>query len=88
MAEGAKQHHLFGDVVSNKMQKTVVVVVSRTVTHPIYRKVLRRKTRLKAHDEGGICKVGDRVKLVQTRPLSKQKNWRVAQIMEKGTPEK
>jgi small subunit ribosomal protein S17 len=88
MTEGAKQHHWFGDVVSNKMQKTVVVVVSRTVTHPVYKKVLRRMTRLKAHDESGMCKVGDRVKLVETRPLSKEKHWRVVQIMEKGSPER
>ncbi|HXV69622.1 MAG TPA: 30S ribosomal protein S17 [Nitrospira sp.] len=88
MAETAKQRHWFGDVVSNKMQKTVVVVVSRSVVHPLYRKVLRRVTRLKAHDESGMCKVGDRVKLAQTRPLSKDKHWRVVQVMEKGAPEK
>lgn len=88
MSEGAKKHHWFGNVVSNKMQKTVVVAVSRSVIHPIYKKVLRRVTKLKAHDESGICKVGDRVKLVQTRPLSKEKNWRVVQVMEKGQAEK
>jgi len=70
------------------MQKTVVVVVSRSVVHPIYKKVMRRVTRLKAHDEQGACKIGDRVKLIHTRPLSKGKNWRVAQIMQKGQPEK
>ncbi|MDF0667820.1 MAG: 30S ribosomal protein S17 [Nitrospira sp.] len=88
MAEVAKRRHWYGDVVSNKMQKTVVVVVSRSVVHPVYKKVLKRVTRLKVHDESGTCKVGDRVKLVQTRPLSKQKNWRVVQVMEKGQPEK
>jgi len=88
MAEGVKKRQYFGNVVSNKMQKTVVVVVSRSVVHPIYKKVMRRVTRLKAHDEQGMCKIGDRVKLVQTRPLSKDKNWRVAQIMQKGQPEK
>ncbi|MDH4327108.1 MAG: 30S ribosomal protein S17 [Nitrospira sp.] len=88
MSEGVKKIHRFGNVVSNKMQKTVVVVVSRSVIHPMYRKVLKRVTRLKAHDEGGLCKVGDRVKLIQTRPLSKDKNWRVVQIMEKGQAEK
>ena len=88
MSEGVKRHHRFGSVVSNKMQKTVVVVVSRSVVHPVYKKVLRRATRLKAHDESGVCKVGDRVKLIQTRPLSKEKNWRVVQVMEKGQPEK
>ena len=61
MAEVVKRRHWYGDVVSNKMQKTVVVVVSRSVVHPVYKKVLRRMTRLKAHDENGVCKVGDRV---------------------------
>lgn len=88
MSEGVKRHHRFGSVVSNKMQKTVVVAVSRSVVHPVYRKVLKRVTRLKAHDESGLCKVGDRVKIIQTRPLSKDKNWRVVQIMVKGQAEK
>lgn len=88
MSEMVRQRHWFGDVISNKMQKTVVVSVSRSVVHPIYRKVMKRVTKLKAHDEGGICKVGDRVKLIQTRPLSKDKHWRVVQVMERGMPEK
>lgn len=88
MSEAVKQRHWYGDVVSNKMQKTVVVVVSRSVVHPVYKKVLRRVTRLKAHDENGMCKVGDRVKLIQTRPLSKEKNWRVVQVMVKGQADK
>lgn len=88
MSQGVKKRQYFGNVVSNKMQKTVVVVVSRSVVHPIYKKVMRRVTRLKAHDESGICKVGDRVKLIQTRPISKEKSWRVAQVMQKGQPEK
>ena len=88
MSEGVKRHHRVGSVVSNKMQKTVVVAVSRSVVHPVYRKVLKRVTRLKAHDESGLCKVGDRVKIIQTRPLSKDKNWRVVQIMVKGQAEK
>lgn len=87
MSEGVKRRHCFGSVVSNKMQKTVVVVVSRSVVHPVYKKVLRRATRLKAHDEQGLCKVGDRVKLLQTRPLSKEKSWRVVQILQKGQAE-
>jgi len=88
MSQGVKKRQYFGNVVSNKMQKTVVVVVSRSVVHPIYKKVMRRVTRLKAHDESGICKIGDRVKLIQTRPISKEKSWRVAQVMQKGQPEK
>lgn len=87
MSEGVKRRQCFGSVVSNKMQKTVVVAVSRSVVHPIYKKVLKRVTRLKAHDESGMCKVGDRVKLIQTRPLSKDKSWRVVQVMQKGQSE-
>jgi small subunit ribosomal protein S17 len=77
----------FGNVLSNKMDKTVVVAVERFVAHPIYHKVIRRVTKLKAHDEANACQVGDRVKLIETRPLSKEKHWRVVQIMERGQPE-
>jgi small subunit ribosomal protein S17 len=77
----------FGNVISNKMNKTVIVAVERSMIHPVYKKVLRRVTKLKAHDEGNMCKVGDRVKLIETRPISKNKNWRVVQIMQKGQSE-
>ena len=83
----ARRREWFGSVISNKMNKTVVVAVQRSVIHPIYKKVLRRMTKLKAHDEGNICKVGDRVKLIETRPISKSKYWRVVEIMQKGQPE-
>lgn len=73
-----------GEVVSDKMQKTVVVVVKRLVRHHRYGKVLRRVTRLKAHDEKNEARIGDRVRLVATRPLSKDKHFRVVQIMEKA----
>lgn len=82
-----KRREWIGNVVSNKMNKTVVVAVDRFVSHPIYRKVLRRVTRLKAHDEQNSCKVGDRVRLVETRPISKDKHWRVVEIVERGQPE-
>ena len=82
-----KQHQWFGYVVSDKMDKTVVVAVSRVVRHPFYRKILRRVTNLKAHDEKNECKVGDRVKLIGTRPISKDKHFRVVQIMERGQPD-
>ena len=85
--EKEKRREWFGNVISNKMNKTVVVSVERFVQHPFYNKVLRRITKLKAHDEENQCKVGDRVKLIETRPISKQKHWRVAQIMERGQPE-
>ena len=78
----------YGNVVSNKMNKTVVVAVERSVIHPVYKKVLRRVTKLKAHDEGNACKVGDRVQLSETRPISKGKHWRVVRVMVKGQPEK
>jgi len=77
----------FGSVVSNKMDKTVVVAVARVVSHPVYRKFIRRVTKLKAHDEQNACQVGDRVKLIETRPISKHKHWRVVQIIERAQPE-
>jgi small subunit ribosomal protein S17 len=71
---------LFGKVVSDKMQKTVVVEVVRIERHSLYGKVLRRKTKMKVHDEQGQCKIGDQVKIVYSRPISKNKCWRVAEI--------
>ncbi len=75
---------LFGKVVSNKMQKTVVVEVVRIERHSLYGKVLRRKTKMKAHDEKGQCKIGDQVKLVYSRPISKSKSWRIAEVCGKS----
>ncbi len=80
----AHRRELVGEVVSNKMQKTVVVMLKRFVRHHRYGKVLRRVTRLKAHDEKNECQTGDRVRLVETRPLSKDKHFRVVQIVEKA----
>ena len=76
-----------GVVISNKMDKTVVVAVARVVSHPVYRKFIRRVTKLKAHDEQNACQVGDRVKLIETRPISKHKHWRVVQIIERAQPQ-
>lgn len=88
MTEGTrKRREWFGNVVSNKMNKTVVVAVDRYVSHPVYHKFMRRVTKLKAHDEENSCHVGDRVKLIETRPISKEKRWRVVQILERGQPE-
>jgi len=81
------QREWVGQVVSDKMDKTVVVAVARVVRHPFYRKVLRRITTLKAHDEKNECKVGDRVRLIETRPISKDKHWRVVEIVERGRAE-
>jgi len=73
-----------GYVVSDKMEKTVVVAVEDRVKHPLYGKVLRRTSKLKAHDEGNTAGIGDRVLLMETRPLSATKRWRVVQILEKA----
>lgn len=73
-----------GVVVSDKMDKTVVVSVEQTVRHPLYGKTLKRTATFKAHDENNECSVGDRVRVMQTRPLSKTKRWRVVEIVEKA----
>ena len=73
-----------GKVVSDKMDKTVVVIVEDRVAHPIYKKIIGRTYRLKAHDENNECRVGDRVRVMETRPLSKDKRWRVVEIVEKA----
>ncbi len=76
---------LTGKVVSSKMQKTVVVEVVRVERHSLYGKVIRRKSKIKAHDEQSQCKIGDQVKIVYSRPISKDKNWRVDVIFGKGS---
>ena len=73
-----------GKVVSDKMDKTVVVIVGDRVAHPIYKKIIKRTYRLKAHDEQNSCGVGDRVRVMETRPLSRDKRWRVVEIIEKA----
>ena len=73
-----------GLVVSDKMEKTVVVAVEDRVKHPLYGKVIRRTSKLKAHDESNDCGVGDRVLLLETRPLSASKRWRVVEILERA----
>lgn len=74
----------FGRVVSNKMDKTVVVAVETPRRHRLYRKMMRRVVNYKAHDEKKECRPGDMVRIVETRPISKEKNWRVAEIITKG----
>ena len=73
-----------GKVVSDKMDKTVVVAVVDNVKHPLYNKIVKRTYKLKAHDENNECKVGDRVKVMETRPLSKDKRWRLVEIVVKA----
>ena len=73
-----------GTVVSDKMDKTVVVQVTDRKAHPLYKKVIQHRVRFKAHDEGNECKVGDLVRIMETRPLSKDKRWRVVEVVEKA----
>ena len=73
-----------GKVVSDKMDKTVVVAIADHVQHPLYKKIVKRTVKLKAHDEKNECKIGDRVLVMETRPLSKDKRWRVVEIVEKA----
>ncbi len=76
-----------GTVISDKMDKTVVVRVERLVQHPKYKKYIKRYTKYKAHDEKNECRAGDKVLIIETRPLSKTKRWRVMQILEKAAEE-
>ena len=73
-----------GKVVSDKMDKTVVVAIVDNVKHPLYKKIIKRTVKLKAHDENNECRIGDRVEVMETRPLSKDKRWRVVEIVEKA----
>ena len=73
-----------GTVVSNKMDKTIVVAVETSVKHPIYGKIVKKTYKLKAHDEENQCQIGDRVKVMETRPLSKDKRWRLVEVLEKA----
>ncbi len=75
---------MIGTVTSNKMDKTIVVSVKTNVKHPIYGKIVERTYKLKAHDEENQCQIGDKVKVMETRPLSKDKRWRLVEIMEKA----
>ena len=83
-AERGRRQTAVGTVVSDKMQKTVVVEIARLTRHPIYEKRVRRKTRVKAHDEENACRLGDTVRVMETRPLSKEKRWRVVEILERA----
>lgn len=73
-----------GKVVSNKMDKTIVVAIEDNVRHPLYKKIIKRTMKLKAHDEENACGIGDRVMVMETRPLSKDKRWRMVEIIEKA----
>ena len=84
---GSTKKRFVGSVVSDKMDKTVVVRVERLVRHPRYGKVLRRAKKYKAHDEGNVCRVGDTVRIVESRPLSREKRWVVEEIVKRSLAE-
>ena len=84
-AEDRKVRTLIGRVVSNKMEQSVAVVIERLVRHPVYGKYIRRRTKLLAHDETNSCKEGDRVAIVECRPISKRKSWKVVEIVQKSS---
>ena len=73
-----------GKVVSNKMDKTIVVAIEDHVKHPLYKKIVKRTYKLKAHDEENTCNIGDTVKVMETRPLSKDKRWRLVEVVERA----
>ena len=73
-----------GKVVSDKMDKTIVVAIEDSVKHPLYKKIIKRTVKFKAHDEKNECKIGDKVRVMETRPLSKDKRWRLVEIMERA----
>jgi small subunit ribosomal protein S17 len=85
MSDRGNRKNQVGIVVSDKMQKTVVVKVSHLVKHSEYNKYIKRSVKFKAHDEANECKIGDRVQIVETRPLSKDKRWTVKQILDRTT---
>jgi small subunit ribosomal protein S17 len=84
MGEAKKRKSYIGRVISDKMDKTVVLAVTRRIAHTRYNKVVNRTTKFKAHDEKNECKIGDLVRFIETRPLSKEKRWKVLEIIEKA----
>jgi small subunit ribosomal protein S17 len=84
MKERETKRQVVGVVVSNKMNKTVIVSVERLVKHPMYQKYIRRQTKFAAHDETNACRIGDKVQITESRPLSHSKRWRVSKVVEKA----
>ena len=84
MSERNMRKVKIGKVVSDKMDKTVVVAVEESIKHPLYKKIVKRTQRFKAHDERNECTIGDRIEIMETRPLSKDKRWRLVNIVEKA----
>lgn len=84
MSERNQRKVRVGSVVSDKMDKTIVVSIVDSVKHPLYKKIVKRTTKFKAHDETNVARTGDRVKIMETRPLSKDKRWRLVEVVEKA----
>ena len=84
MSERNMRKTMVGKIVSDKMDKTVVVAIEDSVKHPLYNKIVKRTYKLKAHGENNECKIGDKVRVMETRPLSKDKRWRLVEIIEKA----
>ncbi|MFA5659423.1 MAG: 30S ribosomal protein S17 [Oscillospiraceae bacterium] len=84
MSERNLRKTKIGKVVSDKMDKTIVVAIQDNIQHPLYKKTIKRTVKLKAHDENNECRIGDRVEVMETRPLSKDKRWRLIQVLEKA----
>ena len=84
MSERNLRKTLVGRVASNKMDKTIVVAIEDSVKHPLYKKIIKHTVKFKAHDENNECAIGDRVRIMETRPLSKDKRWRLVEIVEKA----
>ena len=84
MKDRGKKRQVTGRVVSDKMDKTIVVLVERLVRHPLYHKFIKRRAKFAAHDKDNACRIGDKVVITETRPISKTKRWRVSQITEKA----
>ena len=84
MAERNLRKTRVGKVVSNKMDKTIVVAIVDNVQHPLYKKIIKRTIKLKAHDENNTCNIGDRVEIMEPRPISKDKRWRLVKVIEQA----
>lgn len=84
MEQRALRKTRIGKVVSNKMDKTIVVAIETSVKHPLYKKIVKRTYKLKAHDENNECNIGDKVKVMETRPISRDKRWRLVNVVEKA----
>lgn len=84
MSERKLRKTRVGKVVSNKMDKTIVVAIEDNVMHPLYKKIIKRTVKFKAHDENNECNIGDKVEIMETRPLSKDKRWRLVRVIEQA----